>query len=168
MMNVFIFVLFDTYAYIWHYYGNTCTCLCIHYTLYISIDRNSTESDVPVRRNLSYATTPLRSTGSGSQATQATRAAGQSETDAAADYSRIGPSYQTVDSRGQQPAETITGRDRVSVRLSERYEFSEAHLAAAGGSDSAHGVQGDMGVSYEVPQNLRQIEEHEEYSHLQH
>ena len=165
MMNVFTHVLFDT-----HVHGTIVAMhasVCIHYTFHRSVDRNSV-TDVPVRRNLSYATTPSHSTTSGSQATQTTREAGQSETGAEADYSRIGASYETIDSRRQQPAVAITGRNRVSARLSERYEFSEAHLAASGGSDSAHGVQGDMGVDYEVPQNLRQIEEHEEYSHLQH
>ena len=83
--------------------------------------------------------------------------------------SRIGPLYETIDSRRQQPAVEITGRDRVSSQLLERHEFSEAHLAAAGGSGS---VQSEGGMDYEVPQNIsmRQIEEHdsEEYSHLQH
>ena len=103
---------------------------------------------------------PSHST-SGSQATQTTGAAGQSETGAAAEYSRIGPSYATTDnSRRQQPV--AAGRNQVSARLSERYEFSEAYLAAAGGSG---GVQGDGVPDYEVP--LRSGE-HEEYSYLRH
>ena len=139
----------------------------VYDTFHRSVDRNST--DMPVRRNLSYATTPSHSTRSGTQATQAIRAADQCETDAATDYSRIGPLYETIDSRRQQPAVEITGRDQISSQLLERYEFSETHLAAAGGSG---GVQSEGDMDYEVPQNLsmRQIEEHdsEEYSHLQH
>ena len=117
----------------------------------------------PVKRNLSYATTPSHSTTSGPQPVQVVRAAGHNETDAVGNYSRIGPSYETIDSRRQQPAVTMT---RVSARLSERYEFSEAHLAAAA---AGGGGQSEMGTDYEVPQNLRQLEEHgEEYSHLHH
>ena len=114
----------------------------VYDTFHRSVDINST--DMLVRRNLSYETTPSQSTRSGSQATQATRAACQCETDAATDYSRIGPSYETIDSRRQQPAVEITGRDRVSAQLLERYEFSEAHLAAAGGSG---GVQSEGGIT---------------------
>ena len=70
------------------------------------------------------------------------------ETDAstaAADYSRIGPSYETIDvssSRRQQPV-AAAGRKNVTglARLSERYEFSEPHVAMA----SASGGRGDGG-----------------------
>ena len=85
------------------------------------------------------------------------------ETDAAAaDYSRIGPSYDTIDhdvnTRREQPAAVVVGRNRVSARLSERYEFSEAHLVAA--------VSGGGG---QVAQNLRQLQEpSDDYSHLHH
>ena len=94
--------------------------------------------------------------------------AGQNETDAVGDYSRIGPSYEMIDSRRQQPPLVTAGRnqDSHSARLSGRYEFSEAHLAAtaAGGSG-----QSEMCLDYEVPQNLStvQIEENDEYSYLQ-
>ena len=54
----------------------------------------------------------------------------------------------------------MAGRNQVSARLSERYEFSEAHLAAAGGNG---GVQGEGAMDYEVP---LQSGEHDEYSHL--
>ena len=59
----------------------------------------------------------------------------------------------------------MSARNHVSARLSERYEFSDAHLAAAGGRG---GVQGEVAMDYEVPQNSRQNEDHDEYSHLQH
>ena len=121
----------------------------------ITIHRNST--DVPVRRNVSYAVNAAsHSTTSGSQGAQG--AAGQNETDAAAaaDYSRIGPSYETIDSRRQQqrPAVTVTGRDQVSqARLSERYEFSEPHLAAMISAGGSGGTQGEAAAAmdYEVP-----------------
>jgi hypothetical protein len=51
-------------------------------------------------------------------------------TGAATEYSRIGPSYETTNhSRRQQP---VSGRNRVSASLSERYEFSEPYLATGG------------------------------------
>lgn len=148
----------------WHYYYSICTCL--HY-FHRFVDRKSTE--VPVRRNVSYVTTPSHSTTSRPQPVQAIRAAGQNEPDAVGDYSRIGPSYETIDSRRQQPALPATahaGRNRVSARLSGRYEFSEAHLAATAADGGGHS---EMYSNYEVPQNLStvQIKENEEYSHLQ-
>ena len=126
----------------------------------MSVDNNSVE--MPVNRNISYMTAPSHL--SGSQAIQAARVSDQSGTGpgTAAEYSRIGPSYET--SRRQQP---VAGRNRVSARLSERYEFSEPHLAmisAAGGGVGGH-VQGEAAMDYEVP---LQSGEHEEYSHLQH
>jgi hypothetical protein len=51
---------------------------------------------------------------------------------AAADYSRIGPSYETIDSRRQhQPEAGGRGNTAALARLLERYEFSEPHLAMA-------------------------------------
>ena len=144
---------------------------CLHYFhSRRHVDGNSTDVGVPLRGNISYATTPSRST-SGPQGTQAVSAsASQNDTDAdaAADYSRIGPSYETIDhdadTRREQPlAAVVVGRNRVAARLSERYEFSEAHLAAvaAGASTSGGGGQ--------VTQNLRQLQEHsDDYSHLHH
>ena len=109
---------------------------------------------MPVGRNISYVTAP--STTSGSQVIDMVGQGG-----AAAEYSRIGPSYETtISSRRQQP---VAGRNRVSARFSERYEFSEAHLAATGGGSG--GVQGEGTMDYEVPQ---QNGRYEEYSHLQH
>ena len=101
------------------------------------------------------------------------------ETDAgvvAADYSRIGPSYETIDlssSRRQQPvaaAERRNVADSQLVRLSERYEFSEPHpamiSAMSGGRGDGGGVQGEaVAMDYEVP---GRSEEHKAYSHLQH
>ena len=49
------------------------------------------------------------------------------QTDAVAEYSRIGPIYEAIDSRRQQPA---TQKLLDSSKLSERYKFSEAHLTA--------------------------------------
>ena len=136
------------------------------------VDRNSTDVDVPVRRNMSYATTPSHSTTSGPQGVQAASARqNDTETDAAAaDYSRIGPSYETInhnaDTRREQPLAAVTvvaGRNQVSARLSERYEFSEAHLTSVAGAASASGGGG------QVSQNLRQLQEHsDDYSHLHH
>ena len=97
---------------------------------------------------------------SGAQATQTPRVDGEAGTDAAIEYSRIGPSYETIDSRRQQP---LAGRNQVSAKLSERYEFSEAHLAMA--SARGGGGQGETAMDYEVP---FQSGEHNEYSHLQH
>ena len=97
---------------------------------------------------------------------------------AAADYSRIGPSYETIDSRRQhQPEAGGRGNVAVLASLSERYEFSEPHLAMAAsarpGGDGGGGVgQGEAAAAldYEVPLNssLSQSEGYEEYSHLQH
>ena len=100
------------------------------------VDRNSTDVGVPIRRNISYATTLSHLT-SGPQRVQATSARqNDTETDTAADYSRIGPSYETinhnVNTRREQPATVVAGRNLVqfSAWLSERYEFLEAHLGA--------------------------------------
>ena len=59
----------------------------------------------------------------------------------------------------------MVGRNRVSARLSERYEFSEPHLAKISAGGGGGGVQGEAAMDYEVP---LQSGEHEEYSHLQH
>ena len=117
--------------------------------------------DMYVDRNISYVTAPSHSTTSGPQDTQTARAGDQTGPGAAAEYSRIGPSYET--SRRQQP---VVWRNRVSARFSERYEFSEPHLvmtSAGGGGGGC--VQGEVAMDYEVP---LQSGEHEEYSHLQH
>ena len=137
-------------------------CIYTDYTRSSQPHSGANTTDMYVDRNISYVTGPSHSATSGSQATQATRTAdNQSGTGTAAEYSRIGPSYATtVNSRRQQP---VAGRDRVSARLSERYEFSEAHLVAARGGGG--GIQGEGAMEYEIP---LQSGEHEEYSHLRH
>ena len=139
------------------YYLHWSSCVCLHCRSSQAVDGNST--DVAVRRNVSYTTNPSRSTTSGPQAT--VTATGQGETGPAAEYSSFGPSYETLNSRRQQ---LMAARNLVSARLSERYAFSDAHLAAVAG------VQGEVevGMDYEVPQNSRQNGDHDEYSHLQH
>ena len=141
----------------------------IHYTPR-STPSQPRSTEMPIlNRNISYVTAPLMS---GAQAMDTI------DQTSAAEYSRIGPPYEAVvtansnHSRRQQPVSV--GRNQHSARLSsERYEFSEPHLAmisagAAGGPGG--GTQGDseaavQPVDYEVPV---QSGEHEEYSHLQH
>ena len=138
-----------------------------------------------VRRNVSYEITPSHSTTSVQAVFR--RAAGQNDdTDSAAanyDYSRIGPSYETINSRRQQPSAAAVAMMARSdhdqsvsqaARLSGRYEFSDAHLAATACTAGAgvDGGQKEAGSEYEVPQKLStmQIEENEEnegYAHLQ-
>ena len=109
--------------------------------------------EMPINRNISYATRPSHS----SQADAA-------RPGAAAEYSRIGPSYET----SRRQLQPVAGRNQDSARLSDRYEFSEPHLAMiSAGAAGGGGTQGEAAVSteYEVPV---QSGEHEEYSHLQH
>ena len=128
---------------------------------------------------MSYTTTPSHSTTSGPHATQATRPGygdqTQIESETTDEYSRIGPSYPyvTAQVRRQQPA-AVVGRNRVSASaagLSERYEFSEAYLTVAGGGDGDDGAYGVLGeeVGGDVQRHniIVQIEERDEYSHLQ-
>ena len=104
-----------------------------------------------LNRNISYVTAPSIS---GAQAMDTI------DQTSAAEYSRIGPSYEAVvtanssHSRRQQPVSV--GRNQHSARLSERYEFSEPHLAMISvGGVGGGGIQGDheagMPVDYEVP-----------------
>ena len=92
---------------------------------------------------------------------------------AAADYSRIDPSYETIDlssSRRQQPVAAAGRRNVVGLaRLSERYEFSEPHLAMvsamSGGRGDGGGVQGEAAaVDYEVPYRSEEHERTHVYS----
>ena len=115
-----------------------------------------------VKRNVSYLTTALTASGEA----QASDTVGHTP-GAATEYSRIGPSYETITnsshSRRQQPVAGVS-----TARLSERYEFSEPHLAAiisAGGSGGTQGNEAAAAMDYEVP---LQSGQHEEYSHLQH
>ena len=60
----------------------------------------------------------------------------------------------------------MVGKNVALARFSERYEYSEPHLAmisASGGGGG--GVQGEAAMDYEIP---LQSGEHEEYSHLRH
>ena len=136
-----------------------------------------------VRRNVSYETTPLQHSSSTTSAQVIRPTAGQNETDCAAadEYSRIGPSYETIDSckQQQQPAVETARKNQASesgiATLSGglRYEFSDMHLALAETttmSCTADGVtDSEVGVDYEVPQDLStvKVEENEGYSRLQ-
>ena len=89
----------------------------------------------------------------------------------AAEYSRIGPSYEATTNsshlRGRQPW-PVAERNRGSARLSERYEFSEPHLATiSAGAAGGGGTQGEAAVPTECEVPV-QSGEHEEYSHLHH
>ena len=117
--------------------------------------------EMSVVRNLSYGRAPSQPTTSGPQTTDH-EATGQSVSGAAAEYSIIGPSYDTTtaNSREQQ--------NRGLAMLSERYEFSGAYLAmGAGTSGAGSGAQGEA-ANYEVPLSVSQSRECKEYSHLQH
>ena len=133
----------------------------------IIIGRNNT--DIPIRSNQSYHSTTKIISGTHSQAAQvpagATNQAGNEV--ACPDYSSFGPDYEVIsDSERQvQPQK----KNQLNVRLlSERYEYSEAHLQAA----STDGGGPEMCANYEVPINLRQNEcpdaENEDYSRLKH
>ena len=89
----------------------------------------------------------------------------QLEGGAGSDYSSIGPDYETIDSRsGQSQRKKKSGA--TAVQLSERYEYSEAHLATL--NENALWPEGLGSTNYEVPLNLRQNvnAESEAYSHL--
>ncbi len=100
--------------------------------------------------------------------TTGSQAQGTDASAAAADYSRIGPSYETIDSRRQHQPEA--GGMGNTAAFSERYDFSEPHLAMAASARPDGGVgQGEAAaMDYEVPLNSSQSEGHEEYSRLQH
>ena len=77
------------------------------------------------------------------------------------DYSSFGPDYESIDSSG--PKQPQRRGEVPAGRLSQRYEYSEAHLATLN-------EEGLDGARYEVPLNLRQnvTIESEDYSHLKH
>ncbi len=124
---------------------------------------------MPVRSNQSYTKAPAAAHTGASNSTTQTRGGypsnsqavvvSQFEDGTSPDYSSFGPDYETIDSRkqpqrkGQVPA----------GRLSERYEYSEAHLATLN-------KEGFGSADYEAPLNLRQNLEIEsgDYSHLKH
>ena len=117
-----------------------------------------------ISRNVSYLRTPP-STTSGAQASDTV----DHTPGAATEYSRIGPSYETIANSNylsrQQPLPS--GGNQVSASLSERYEFSESHLATGRGDGGGGGVgqREAAPVDYKVPLHSG---EHMEYSHLQH
>ena len=145
------------------------TCITLSFRLSGSVDKNSTiESNMPVRNNPSYMTTPSNSmiyiSRAHSQAVLADATNRDQDEAQGLEYSRFGPDYETIDSRRQsQRKNQVHTRDRL---LSERYEYSEAHLEAA----TAAGGEPEVSADYEVPSSLGQnvCTEDENYSHLKH
>jgi hypothetical protein len=141
----------------------------LHYNIIVIINRLSESIDygrnntidMPIHSNQSY-------TGASNSTTQARGGipsnsqavvVSQLEDGTGPDYSSFGPDYETIDSRKQpQRKDQVPGG-----RLSERYEYSEAHLATLN-------KEGLGSADYEVPLNLRQNVEIEsgDYSHLKH
>ena len=134
--------------------------LCITILIYRlpeSVDRNNT--DMPVRSNLSYVTTPSHSiTRINDSETCPSQARDTNQgSEACPEYSRFGPAYETIDSRRQSQRKNQAH----SRLLSERYEYSETHLAVGDGVP-------EVSANYEVPLNLGQnvCTVNEDYSHL--
>ena len=127
-------------------------------TIYTPARSPQNAVEPPVNGN-SYITAP--STESGAQASDTVG----NTPGVATEYSRIGPSYENIANSGRQQS-LPSGGNRVSDSLSERYEFSEPHLATGGGGGGSGGVgqREAAPVEYEVP---LQSGEHTEYSHLQ-
>ena len=115
--------------------------------------------NMPIHSNQSYVKPPGASN-STTKARGAQAVAIQND-GAGPDYSRFGPDYETVDSSNQPPRRK--NQIPAAVRLSERYEYSEAHLATLN-------EEGLGSANYEVPIDLTQnvSTENEEYSHLKH
>jgi hypothetical protein len=139
-----------------------------------SIDRGRNNTmDMPVRSNQCYTKAPAAAhTGASNSTTQARGGypsnsqpvvVSQFEDGTGPDYSSFGPDYETIDSRSKQPQRKgqVPGG-----RLSERYEYSEAHLATL--NETA--PEGLGSANYEAPLSLRQNVgmENEDYSHLKH
>ena len=123
--------------------------------------------DMPVHSNRRYFQAPAH-TGASNSTTKArgdcrSQAATVTVEDGASDpdYSSFGPDYESIDSNGSKQPQRR--REVPAGRLSERYEYSEAHLATLD-------EEGLAGASYEVPLSLRQhvTTESENYSHLKH
>ena len=72
-----------------------------------------------VHRNISYLTAPSHVTTTGPQAAQ--NAGNQNGSGDAAEYSKIGPSYETLTLGSRIQLQSVSGRDRDSARLSEMY-----------------------------------------------
>ena len=124
--------------------------------------------DMPVRNNLSYATTPSpqsttktcrtapTATGSADAAIAATTIVNQDYDEAHHDgpeYSYLGPQYETIGSSRETQDKSQAARARL---LSERYEYSEAHCVQVATHNG--GAAGE---------NLEQ-NQCTEYSHLKH
>ena len=121
---------------------------------------------MPVCSNLSYVITPSHSTTriSDSETCPSQVRDTNQGSEVCPEYSSFGPDYETIDSRRQsQRINQTHARDRL---LSERYEYSEAHLEAA----TAAGGVPEVSANYEVPLSLGQnvCTEDEDYSHLKH
>ena len=126
--------------------------------------------ELPVHSNRSYVQAPAHTGASNST----TKARGDYRSQAVTvtvsqlkdgvagpDYSSFGPDYESIDSSGSKQSQR---RGEVPAgRLSQHYEYSEAHLATLN-------EEGLAGASYEVPLSLRQnvTTESEDYSHLKH
>ena len=118
--------------------------------------------NMSVHSNQSYVKEPGASNSTTkARGAQAVAIHNQLEDGAGPDYSRFGPDYETVDSSNQPPRRK--NQAPAAAHLSERYEYSEAHLATLN-------EEGLGNANYEVPLNLRQnvSAENEDYSHLQH
>ena len=118
--------------------------------------------NMPIHSNQSYVKPPGASNSTTkARGAQAVAIHSQLEDGAGIDYSRFGPDYETVDSSNQPPRRK--NQIPAAVRLSERYEYSEAHLATLN-------EEGLGSANYEVPIDLMQnvSTENEEYSHLKH
>lgn len=117
--------------------------------------------DMPLRSNLvSYVTTPSHSTRTTPHAVSGADATTVNQDEAHySDYSCLGPNYEAIDTSTRSDSQR---KNLAQARLiSERYEYSEAHLAIDGGAT-------EESANYEVPMNLRQKEcvKDEDYSHL--
>ena len=70
-----------------------------------------------VHRNISYLTAPSHVTTSGPQAAQDQNAGDQNGSGDAAEYSSIGPSYETLTPGPRRQLQPVSGRDRDSAIL---------------------------------------------------
>ena len=117
---------------------------------------------MPVHSNLSYVTAPTTTTKSSGTLSQPVSAGSTKIQDDAhgPDYSSVAPNYETINTMKQSQRKNQAH----SRLLSERYEYSEAHLATL--TESVP----EESANYEVPLSLRQnvCTEDGDYSHLKH
>ena len=122
---------------------------------------------MPAQKNLSYAkpttttTTTTKSIASGALSQPSVSATRTQDEAQCPDYSCVGPDYETIDTMKQSQRKNQAH----SRLLSERYEYSEAHLATL--TDSVPEGRAD----YEVPVSLKlsvNTEDLGDYSHLKH